>query len=304
MIVGINASFDAGRYTGSPDAKGADTDAYPRFALLHRVVHILDEGINVRSALGGRFAIWEIGRWTTVYDGGVGVKIVINMDAIDVVAFDDIHDDLERALAGKRGSRIHAEVLFVGPNDGWVGAGDVVARRREGFVRRSAEGVKPCVDLDASGVCLLDAEGEWVVAGVSAHGAAEPLAPGFVVRLVERVGIGADLENDGIDAKTFGGIEHLDELPLLLLGAEAGSAGPVHIIDGGDPRCAEFSRECRRALVGRSVLLCCQREESEDKKDEGTHKMYHHLSEKYGGRKKKYGAAAFLRNSPNCGTAP
>jgi len=108
-------------------------------------------------------------------------------------------------------------------------------------VRECAEGVEPGVDFDAAGVCFADPVGEWVVAGGAAHGAGEPWAPGFERGLIDGVAVGADLEHDGVHFKGDEAVEDIPGFGLLGCGAEAFGAGPVDVVDGGDPCAAEFA---------------------------------------------------------------
>lgn len=120
--------------------------------------------------MGGRFSIGKDRSGATVDDGGVGVEVVIDMDPVDIIAFDDIHDNGEGALSGEGGGGVHPAVVFEGAYDGGVGAGDVVPGGGDVFVREGAKWIEPGVDFDAAGMGLGDAVGERIVAWRAAHG--------------------------------------------------------------------------------------------------------------------------------------
>jgi len=66
-------------------------------------IHFFDEGVYVGAALGWGFSVWKNGCGAAVDYGGVGVEVVVDVDAVDIVAFDDVEDDVECALLGEGG---------------------------------------------------------------------------------------------------------------------------------------------------------------------------------------------------------
>ena len=92
MFVGVDTGLHALRITGLPNAKGAYPYAYPGLNLLYSAVEFLNKGIDGGSALSGAFAV------RNVVVGGIGVKVVIQMHSIDVVATHNIHDNFENML--------------------------------------------------------------------------------------------------------------------------------------------------------------------------------------------------------------
>lgn len=84
-------------------------------------VEVADEAIDVGAALGGGFSVGEGG----VADG-VGVEVVVEVDAVDVVAAEDVEDDVECAGAGVGVGGVAPDLGAVAFGDVGGDAGDVV----------------------------------------------------------------------------------------------------------------------------------------------------------------------------------
>ena len=94
MLVGVDTGCGAGWDTGLPDSERADTHPCPRLGLFDRRIHLLDKAIDVTTTLRRCFSIWELLLWSAIrFDVRVGVKIVVDVDAIDIVAARHIEDD-------------------------------------------------------------------------------------------------------------------------------------------------------------------------------------------------------------------
>jgi hypothetical protein len=85
VFIGVYSGLNSIRDAGTPDAEGADADSYPGFLLFHGGVELADEGIDDGAALGWGFAVVE-----TEVAGRIGVEVVVEVDAVDVVAADYI----------------------------------------------------------------------------------------------------------------------------------------------------------------------------------------------------------------------
>ena len=127
VFVGVDRGGGASRHAGLPDTKRADADPHPRFCFFHGAVHLADKVIDVGAALRWRFAIGKLPLRVVVFiEVWVGVEVVVDVDAIDIVAAGDIGDDSERSLAGEAFCRVHPLVGLEFFHDGRVGAGDVI----------------------------------------------------------------------------------------------------------------------------------------------------------------------------------
>lgn len=172
VFVAIEACLDAAGDAGAPNAEGADADAHPRFALFDVLVEAGNKAIDPVAAFGGRFA--------AAHDFSVlrvGVKIIVEVNAVDVVAVDDVEDDVEDFLLSNfaggidpgQGAELDHEFGILAGNMLVVG-GNVAAGK-------GAERVEPRVELEAACVSGLDGEGEGIVAGRNAHFSREPRRP-------------------------------------------------------------------------------------------------------------------------------
>ena len=173
---------------------------------------------------------------------GVGVKVVIDMDAIDGVAANDIEDDIENIASGGGNSWIEPKLAGVVTNPFGVKAGDVVGSEGVFGVDGGAEGIEPSVELETSGVGGMDGEREGIVAWGGALMSGEKSGPGLGLGLIEGVAGGANLEEDRREFEFLGEVEKGEEFGLLGGGGEARFGGPVEIIDRGDPSTTELRR--------------------------------------------------------------
>ena len=176
--------------------------------------------------------------WNTSPADRVRVEVVVEVDGVDVVLRDRVHDRGLAVLPGLRDARVVVELAAVG--DGPLGVELRRVRGREaGDVGREVHGdpvgVEPGVELEVAAVGLGDREGQRVVAGVAALGAGEVLRPRLQGRRPERVGGRANLHDDGVVALRDGQVVVPDELGLLRGGGEAGSARPVDVGHRRDP---------------------------------------------------------------------
>ena len=123
----------------------------------------------------------------------VGVEVVVDVDAVDVVAAGDVGDDADGVGADAGITKIHPKLAAVSADSVGEAAGDVVGG--VGFARGGggSEGVEPGVELEAAAVGFGDGEGERIVTGGAALFTEEDGGPGFEVGLVEGVAGGADL---------------------------------------------------------------------------------------------------------------
>ena len=98
------------------------------------------------------------------------------------------------------------------------------------------------------------------------------MAVGLVGGGVNGVSIWAHLEDDGIHVHGLEPVQDADEFGFLGAGAEAFAAGPVDIINAGDPSASEFARDLRGAFAIGDVGL--RGEGAEEKK--GSENRFQH----------------------------
>ena len=250
VFVSIDGGCGAGGHTWFPDPKRTDSDPYPWFGFFDGAVHVVDKSIDIRASLRWFFAIGKLSFWVVVFiEIRVGVKIIIDVNAIDIVAAGDIGDDREGAALGEAFGWVHPLVSFEFFDHRRVGAGDVVFCRGLAGIRQGAEWVEPGVHFDAPGVGLGNTVGKGVVSRGFAHGARQPMTPGLDLGLVKRVSIGANLKNDRIEIESGRLVKQGAEFSLLCRSGESFAARPIDIIHAGYPGGAEFTGDNRGAFL-------------------------------------------------------
>lgn len=174
---------------------------------------------------------------------GVGVEEVVEVHAVDVVALDHVEDDVADP-------RLHlwvagVEVGLVGVLDEPLGilldgvVVDQVLQVR--ILQAHPVGVEPGVQLQTALVGLLDRERERVVAGIAALLAGQVARPRLLVRLVKGVRGRPDMQERGVEVHVAQGVKLVDQLLLLLLGAQPGLGRPVDVAHRCDPGAAQVT---------------------------------------------------------------
>ena len=166
----------------------------------------------------------------------IGVEVVVQVHAVDVVAVHDVQDDLRGQVAYLRQARVEPQraavaVYPVRVQPRLAARGELLAVG----LRAGAVGIEPGVEFQPAFVRLGDEEGQRVIAGVAALVAGEVLRPGLVRGAVERVGRGTDLDVDGVEVQLLGHVEQVAVLRLLLGGRKTLLVRPVAVVDRRDP---------------------------------------------------------------------
>ena len=252
VLKGVGAGFDGAGDAGTPDAERADAEFDVRLFLLDGAVEALDEGVDVVAPPFGDGHASPAGSVGVVGGGvveddfatnGVGVEVVVDVDAVDVVAFGDVNHDLDGAVLNRFVRGVEPELAARRHEVLRMGFADVGGSSRDFLIGAGAVGVEPGVNFKAAFVGFPDREVERVVAvgGGAALLAGEPVGPGFDAGVVKGVGGGADLKDDGVHPELLGKVEEGNHFGALLGGGEPGAGGPVDVPDGGDPGGAEFA---------------------------------------------------------------
>ena len=233
------------------DAEGADAKADPGLGRGYGHLQLADQEVDVvappviapvggeargRTVAGEALLVRE-----RLAGDGVGIEIVVDMDAVDVVTGDDVahHAADEESAVGDAGIEERHAVIAHEP----LGMAAVDVRLGEVLKVRCAGaiGVEPGVKLQPAQVAGFDEVSQWierVVLGRFALTARQPAAPRLVARGVEGVGLGADLEEDGVDAIAFQAVEALIHERAKIVGRES---AVVVLVDGLKPRAAKFA---------------------------------------------------------------
>ena len=237
----------------APDAEGADAEPHPGFGAAYGVVKLFYEHVHVVAApvtpvlpfaeLGVACGVGVEGRFA-----GIGIEIVVYVNGVYLISAHDVahHVADEVAVFLIRGVEKYFAVIF--EEAVRLLFRDMVGGKR-GRRHGDAVGVNPRVELHAAFVGFLDGELHGVPhrRGSFAAEPGEVLRPVFEVALVKGVGHGTHLENHGIAAGFFEGIELFYN---ELLGLVGGHPGVVHRADDMKPGTAELAFRSRINIFG------------------------------------------------------
>ena len=249
MLVGVHSRFNAAGNARPPDAERADAHPHPGFGRFDGFVHVLHEVVNVAPALGGGFPVSKAGGRPGAAGSGIGVEIVVQVHPVNVVAAHDVHDNLQRVVAGGGGAGVHQQHGAVSLHQIRACEGNMVAAYGMLDVGLCPEWVEPGVQFNAAAVSLLNGESQRIIPRIDAR-AGKPLAPRFQRRAVQGVGIRAHLEKHGVQLQLGAGIQDVQQLRALGCSGEAGTGGPVNIMNGGYPCRAEFLGDSGNGFSG------------------------------------------------------
>ncbi len=231
----------------APDAERADAELDPRLERLDPLGDRPDELVDVvpPPVLDRREAraVLRVGGGVgqRLAGHGVGVEVVVEVHAVDVVVLHAVQDRRVDVLAGLRQARVEVELAAVGPHPVGVlprGVGGQELRRVR--LHRDAVRVVPGVQLEVACVRLRHDEGERVEARVAALRAGEVLRPRLVGAGPERVGRRPHLDEDGVEVHARGHVEPVHVLGPQLVRAQPRARGPVDVDDGRDPHRAQL----------------------------------------------------------------
>ena len=222
--VGVEA-LDLLGVSGAPDAERADAEFHVGFDFVNLGVQAFDEIIDVHPA--PVFAVHVslkcfpagfIGKRRAV-GGGVGVEVVVDVDAIHIVTTGDIEDDLQRMGGSGRFGGVQPLVAIVAAHELRMGAADVPGGGGAlgGFVA-GAIGVKPRVQFHAAPMGLTNGVGERIPERLRRlpHFTGKILAPRLQSGGIQCVAGGAHLKDQAVELQLSGGIDEVSEFFLLL----------------------------------------------------------------------------------------
>ena len=175
---------------------------------------------------------------------GIGVEVVVNVEAIHRIALQHIAKDSQRVLRRAGLARVYPQLLAIALDPARLRTRQML--RAFGALRielARAVGIEPSVEFDSRAMRLFDPVRQRVVAWAFALGTAEVLAPGFEPAVIERVGTGAHLQDEGVQAQLACPCHRGAHLSLLLGVCQALAAGPIDIGHRGHPGGPELARD-------------------------------------------------------------
>ena len=211
------------------DAERRHAELDPRLQSAHRFVYLADEQVDVATppvadVVEAATIAGKAGRVGELHPfRGIGIEVVVHVDGIDIVARHNVAHHLADVITALRQGRVEEQLVAVGKEPLGVAVVDVLRRQLVGQRRLHPIRVDPGMKLHAALVALVYHELHGVPIGLRCL----PLyprqvtAPGLKLRGIERVGLGAHLEDDGIDARLLQGVELADEGGLHLRGRHA-----------------------------------------------------------------------------------
>ena len=142
-------SFDLRRISRAPDAERADAEFHPRLRRLDGLIDAADESVHVLAPpvvaaqfppTPNFFQLASSGKSSSLppSDSLYGIEIIVEVNAIHVVALDDVHDDAQRIILHFLFAGIEPEIFAVAPDECGSGFADVVRRDWRLGVRMSA----------------------------------------------------------------------------------------------------------------------------------------------------------------------
>ncbi len=228
----------------APDAEGAYPEYHPGLGGGYHVVYLLNEQVDVATAPVGQlhaFAVAAEGGAVVKAHAldGIGVEVVVEVYAVDIVAGHDIAHHRGDMVAVGRLAGVEVQSPVVPHRALGMAAGYVPGRHALAAGGRDAVGVEPGVQLHAAGVGLVDDKLQRVPCRRRrlASGT-EIAAPWLEPRGIEGVGLRAHLEDDGVDA---GGLQRVELRAQVCLVGGGGAAGIVVAVYGLEPRSAELA---------------------------------------------------------------
>ena len=225
------------------DAERGHAELHPRLDAADGLEHVADEEVDILPApVADAQSVTILGIGVAIGNGqslnGIGIEVVVDVDAVDVVALHDVGHHLTDVLAILRHSGVEEPQPIV--LEEAVGMLQEVGTGERGrTLRLGTERIDPGVQFHASLVALLHHPGQRVPIGFGhlALHTRQKAAPGFHVTLVEGIALGTHLEEDGVDARTLQFVKLVDE---GYLHAVAPDAVPL-IVDTLNPRSAKLA---------------------------------------------------------------
>ena len=227
------------------DAEGRNANLYPRLGVVNGAVELFDKQIDVIAApvativdavaIGAILCI--VGNLNT--SNGIGIEVVIDVQAVDIIARHNITDDVANIVAAGLLGRIQQRQTVVLKRPLGMFYNDVVAGIFVRQFRLGTIGINPCVQLHAALVALVDHPRQRIPIGIGfcALFASQIVAPRLDIALVERVALGANLEDDGVATVFLQFVQLIGQRLFHRLGTHALELS-IHALN---PRTAELS---------------------------------------------------------------
>ena len=255
-MISINRCCSSRRNSRTPNSKWANPNANPRFLSLHLGIHGLHKSVRRRSTSCWGLAIWKVRFCTPLgINVGIWIKIVVDMNSINIVSIDHIQNYRERSLLGKSIRGIHPFVVFEIANHRGVSFDNMISCGGDLTVRQRTKWIKPSMNLYSSGMCLLDTICQWIITRRDPLSPTDPVAPRLEPRLINGISIRPYLKNNRVHFHRCHSVQHRFHFSLLGTRTHSFSRRPINIVNTSNPSRPKFSRHHWCDFVDYRVLL-------------------------------------------------
>ena len=235
--------------------------------LLHKHVHVVTPPIgNIAYSVAVLSELAFVGDGTPCR--GVWVEVVVDVYSVDVVAADDVADNVADVVTVGRYARVENEESVVCEHTFRVLYGDVCRCKVFCAFCLCPIRIEPCVYFHTSFVALFRHPCQRVPTWVWCFAlcASKEATPRFVGTVVEGVALGTHLKDDGIHAVLLKFVKLMCE--VLLHGSRRESLKLP--IDALYPCAAKFSFGCCCSRFCRGFCPCCHAEYQAEEGDDGS----------------------------------
>ena len=190
------------------DAEGGYTDFHPRLGVMDGIVELFNELVDVIAAPVGQVAetvivcpeVGIIGNGYACH--GIGIEIVVDVQAVDIVARHNVAHHVADIVAALLQGRIQQRQAIVLERPFRMLHDHMALGIGMSHLRLGTVWVNPCMQLHAALMALANHPCQGVPIGAGAHAllSRQVVAPRFQRTLVERIALRAHLEDNGIAA--------------------------------------------------------------------------------------------------------
>ena len=210
----------------APDAERTDAETHPGLLLFDGIVKLLDQLVHILPTPVA--AVHAVAEFTVARivgyrfaRGRVGVEVIVDMNAVHIVALQNVAHHLADEITVLLICRIKQHLPVVTEKPMRLTVRQMVGGQRLLGGRRHPVGIEPSMELHAAAVCLGDGEFHRIPHRIRSFApfAGQPCAPGLQLRLVDGIGRRPHLEYHHIAAGILQLVELVHDIGPGLFGA-------------------------------------------------------------------------------------
>ena len=238
-------AYDLLRKPRTPNPKRRDAKLHPRLLSVNALVELTYQGVHIlaapivtrQHATGALIAleatiVGEVHKPPAAVAFLVGIEVVVNVYAVDVIARDDIEDDANGVLTHGQLTWIHPLLTPVLAHQRRTREGHMAARMGAFGARMPrAVWVEPGVQLEAALVRFIHGKAQWIPPRIRGHAfrARQKLGPRLNLAGVERITLRPHLEDDGVQSAGLCAVQKPRELATRGIWREARARWPINV---------------------------------------------------------------------------